>query len=172
MFWLGKSTTFKNGEKVGISPIEYIILAHLRRRELINAGKHIGQYGKELMSELNKLFHGSWEAQSGTIYPILNKLEKSKKYLGGVKEDTGLGPKKKVYRLTEEGRDIIDRIVKENFQSDEFFIQRYLELLETFKDEFEREDEEPETLSCLKCGLSLNGAEKFCPECGLQIPRD
>jgi rubrerythrin len=93
--------------------------------------------------------------------------------LRGVKEATGLGPKKKVYRLTKDGRNLIDKIVKENFESDEFFIQKYLELLDTFKEEFEkaREEEEEEelTLCCSSCGYNLSGAEKFCPQCGYSI---
>ena len=85
MFWLGKSINLNDGEKIGVSPIEYIILAHLRRRELLNDGIPVGQYGNELIKELNSIFQGSWRAQSGTVYPMLSKLVSKKNFLPGKK---------------------------------------------------------------------------------------
>jgi len=171
MFWLGKSINLNDGEKIGVSPIEYIILAHLRRRELLNDGIPVGQYGNELIKELNSIFQGSWRAQSGTVYPMLSKLVTKKNLLIGEKKETGLGPKKKVYKLNQNGRDLIDAIVRANFKSDELFITKYLELLEPFKEKFESEEQEEfeENAVCSSCGYLFTGIEKFCPQCGSKL---
>lgn len=175
MFWLGKSINLNDGEgKIGVSPIEYIILAHLRRRELNNKDKDepLGQYGNELIKDLNSIFKGSWRAQSGTIYPMLSKLVTKKNLLISEKKKTELGPRKKVYTLNDNGRDLIDSIVRENFKSDEFFIEKYLELLEPFKEKFENEEQEQieDSTVCSSCGnRELTGIEKFCPECGTKL---
>jgi DNA-binding PadR family transcriptional regulator len=173
MFWLGKSINLNDGEtKIGVSPIEYIILAHLRRRELLNDGIPVGQYGNELIKELNEIFKGSWRAQSGTIYPMLSKLVSKKNFLTSEKQKTELGPRKKIYKLNQSGRTLIDSIVRENFKSDEFFIEKYLELLKPFKEKFENEEleEEPEENTvCSSCGYFFTGVEKFCPQCGNKL---
>ena len=87
------------------------------------------------------------------------------------KQKTGLGPRKKVYTLNQNGRDLIDAIVRANFKSDEFFISKYLELLEPFKEKFENEDQEEfeENAVCSSCGYLFTGIEKFCPECGSKL---
>ncbi len=175
MFWLGKSINLNDGEgKIGVSPIEYIILAHLRRRELNNDGVPVGQYGNELIKELNSIFKGSWRAQSGTVYPMLSKLVTKKNFLISEKLKTELGPRKKVYKLSDDGRNLIDSIVRENFKSDEFFIEKYLELLEPFKEKFENEEYEKieDSTVCSSCGYIFTGIEKFCPECGTKLTLD
>jgi len=135
MFWLGKSlqsdSKLKDEEKQGLSPIEYIIIAHLRSRELRNQGD-VGQYGYELIQELNKIFSGSWEAKSGTIYPILTKLDHDKALLESEEMKSPLGPVKKIYKLTSKGRSLIDAIVQEKLGSDIEFILKYIELLAPF----------------------------------------
>ena len=89
MFWLGKSIKIdppkgsdkekkKKKDKINLSPLEVLILAQLRSREIRNNGDPVGQYGYEMITDLNKLFAGSWEAKSGTIYPILSKLKSNK----------------------------------------------------------------------------------------------
>jgi DNA-binding PadR family transcriptional regulator len=133
MFWLGKSiqSESKDEEKQGLSPIEYIILAHLRSRELRNQGT-VGQYGYELIQELNKIFSGSWEAKSGTIYPILTKLDHEKELLASEELKSPLGPIKKIYKLTPNGSELIDTIVREKLSKDIDFILQYIELLAPF----------------------------------------
>jgi len=147
MFWLGKSVKVpSNGsdkriEKVSLSPLEVLILAQLRSRELRNKGE-IGQYGYEMIQQLNELFAGTWEAKSGTIYPILSKLEGKKKLILGKREKSPLGPVKKVYVLESLGRRSIDAIIHANFQGDLEFISHYIDLLTPFLT-----DHETETLS-------------------------
>ncbi len=138
MFWLGKSisTGVKTDDKkkihLKLSPLEVLILAQLRSREIRNNGESVGQYGYEMIQELNKLFAGSWEAKSGTIYPILSKLEAKKSMIKGERKKSPLGPVKKVYILEKMGREGIDSIIKENFQGDIEFIMNYMNLLAPF----------------------------------------
>ncbi len=137
MFWLGKSIPVKSPKKgkkanINLSPIEFLIMAHLRYREIRNDGEPIGQYGYEMIKDLDRLFAGSWEAKSGTIYPILSKLESNKEFLTGERKKSPLGPVKKVYKLTEDGRGIIDEILTQNIETDVEFIQRYLEIMSIF----------------------------------------
>ncbi|MBN2156712.1 MAG: helix-turn-helix transcriptional regulator [Candidatus Lokiarchaeota archaeon] len=107
-------------------------MVHLRYREIRSGGEPVGQYGYEMIKDLDKLFAGSWEAKSGTIYPILSKLETNKKLLTGERKKSPLGPVKKVYSLTENGRIVIDEILSHNLEMDVEFIQRYLELMSIF----------------------------------------
>ena len=175
MFWLGKSITPRiSKEKIKLSPLEYIILAHLRSRELKNLEKKpVGQYGYELMKELNILFEGSWEAKSGTIYPLLSKLENTKGVLIGQKKKSPLGPKKKVYILSDEGRKLIDQIIIENYDNDLAFIKNYAGLLGVFKKTYEEDADalalEDPIPNCLNCGAELQPEAKFCFKCGKSI---
>ena len=137
MFTIGK--TVKLGQllndnsldDITLSTIEILILAHLRVRELRNE-EEVGQYGYEMMNDLNQLFEDSWEAKSGTIYPLLSKLEANKKILTHERKRSPLGPVKKVYYLTDVGRLIIDTIMKESLESDIDFILKYFNLLSPF----------------------------------------
>lgn len=174
MFWLGKTISPKRGPKISVSPIEYIILLHLRRRELLNKNK-LGQYGKELIDELNSLFAGSWEAKSGTIYPILSKLDREKDLLISEKKKSPLGPRKKVYTLTDKGRELIDDLMRQHLHSDIEFMENYSKLLVPFQEMIEQEKELIEeaviddTLAnvvCVKCGKEIPYNAKFCPACG------
>jgi DNA-binding PadR family transcriptional regulator len=141
MFWLGKSITAekkKGGKKTieaSLSPIEVLILAQLRSRQLRNNDQDVGQYGYEMIKELNDIFAGSWEAKSGTIYPILSKLQSKKGMLESYRMKSELGPVKNVYNLTEKGRSTIDQIIEQNFETDVNFILNYVDLLTPFLDE-------------------------------------
>ncbi len=137
MFWLGKSITTgikgeKKKESVNLSPLEVLILAQLRSRELRNKGEPVGQYGYEMIQQLNILFAGSWEAKSGTIYPILSKLEGKKHMIKGSRKKSPLGPVKKVYILEDLGRRSIDSIIRNNFKGDIDFVLQYINLLAPF----------------------------------------
>lgn len=112
------------------------------------------------------MFSGSWEAQSGTIYPILSKLESQKKMLIGEDKKTELGPVKKVYTLTEKGRVIIDQIIKQNYESDLKFIDEYQKLIKTFVEYFEKN---PEDNSCPQCKTIAPKDALFCPKCGHKL---
>ena len=137
MFAIGKTVNLgelledKNLSEITLSTIELLIIAHLRVRELRNESE-IGQYGYDMMNDLNSLFGESWEAKSGTIYPLLSKLESNKNILTHERNRSPLGPVKKVYYLTESGRKIIDLVMKESLESDIDFILKYFNLLAPF----------------------------------------
>ena len=135
---MGKSVSIpgskgeKQKKKINLSPIEVLILTQLRSRELRNNGEPVGQYGYEMIQQLNDLFAGSWKAKSGTIYPILSKLEGNKKLITGERKQSPLGPVKRVYILEDLGRECIDYIIYERFEGDIEFVMRYLNLLTPF----------------------------------------
>ncbi|MHA1647225.1 MAG: PadR family transcriptional regulator [Promethearchaeota archaeon] len=135
---MGKSVSIpgskgeKQKKKINLSPIEVLILTQLRSRELRNNGEPVGQYGYEMIQQLNELFAGSWKAKSGTIYPILSKLEGGKKLITGERKQSPLGPVKRVYTLEDLGRECIDHIIYERFEGDIEFVMRYLNLLTPF----------------------------------------
>lgn len=117
---------------VSVSPVEFLILLHLRSRELRRGEDDIGQYGYEMLGELTQLFAGNWEAKSGTIYPILSKMNSANDrpaLLASESKKSPLGPVKKVYVLTPAGRQVVDSLVLEYFSTDLSFIVQYIDLL-------------------------------------------
>lgn len=60
-------------------------------------------YGYEIIKELEKKFSGYWKPKTGTIYPALEKLEKSKSVTSKV-EFMDKTPDRKHYAITEKGQ--------------------------------------------------------------------
>ncbi len=123
-------------KKKKLTPLEFTIL------ELIIKYPN-GISGYDLMDALNKHFAGTWEAQSGTIYPLLSKL-KSNGFLKGKNVKSPIGPVKKVYSLTEIGKMIIETKVNLKCIEQLKFIENFtIELLsiylKTIKDEEKQE---------------------------------
>lgn len=58
-------------------------------------------YGYEILSVLTR--HGFTDLQEGTLYPILTRLDK-KGYLTCRRDKSPLGPIRKYFSITEEGR--------------------------------------------------------------------
>lgn len=58
-------------------------------------------YGYEIVSRLQE--YGFSDAKEGTLYPLLLRLEK-KKLIKGTFKESPLGPKRKYYALTDEGK--------------------------------------------------------------------
>lgn len=67
-------------------------------------------YGYELSEKLHNL--GLDAVSEGTIYPILLRLQKNN-YIYSEKRASDLGPKRKYYFITEEGRHALDSMVEE-----------------------------------------------------------
>lgn len=177
MFGLGKRVKSKLNPKISVSPIEYAIMAHLRRREILKK-EQLGQYGNELIKELNKLFEGTWIAQSGTIYPILTKMDdpSDKDLLQSENKKTELGPVKKIYRLTDNGRMVIDQLLFENYRTELEFMERYKEFLKPIEQFFKVN--KPQIISstedakiCPNCGEILEKRARFCSICGEKIEK-
>lgn len=83
--------------------IEMLILRLLAEREM---------YGYELVSALEARSGGRLEVKDGTLYPVLYRLEEA----GRVEtrwETPERGVPRKYYRLTDEGRTALERLVAE-----------------------------------------------------------
>lgn len=61
-------------------------------------------YGYEIVTKLQE--YGFSDAKEGTLYPLLLRLEK-KQLIQGVFKESPLGPKRKYYHLTDEGKEYV-----------------------------------------------------------------
>lgn len=61
-------------------------------------------YGYEIVTQLQK--QGFTDAKEGTLYPLLLRMEK-KNLITATFKPSPLGPKRKYYHLTEEGKEYI-----------------------------------------------------------------
>lgn len=118
-----------------LTPLEFTILEHV-----IKYPKGIPGY--DLKGVLNKHFAGTWEAQSGTIYPLLSKL-KYKGFLATKTVKSPIGPLKIVYTLTDIGKTIIKTKINSNFIEQIKFIGNFIvELLNIYIDTIPEEEKE------------------------------
>jgi len=112
-----KKGIFDNLKKNKLTPLEFTIIESIFNNQQIS--------GYDLIRILNEHFAGTWEAQSGTIYPILSKLKRD----GFLKIKTvksPIGPLKKVYSLTEAGNELLKVKVNKNFLDQVKFIENFL----------------------------------------------
>ena len=82
-------------------------------------------YGYEIIRELEKRFSGYWKPKAGTIYPALEKLEKSHMLTSRV-EFREEAPDRKHYALTDAGRN--------ELASTMAYWTRMTEILETYRE--------------------------------------
>lgn len=61
-------------------------------------------YGYEIVDQMQS--YGFEEMKEGTLYPLLLRLEK-KNYITATFQESPMGPKRKYYHLTEEGREYV-----------------------------------------------------------------
>ncbi len=170
-----KKNIMQTIKKDKLTPLEFTILETI-------FNKPQGLYGYDLIDALNTNFAGTWEAKSGTVYPILSKLKRDG-FLSSKTVKSPIGPIKKVYTLTEAGNEIIKRKVSINFLDQVKFLENFLiELLKiylnTIPDEEKKQKSEElfdlieETFSNVKKSL-FQGKEfkKECPSCNTIISR-
>ncbi|MFX1590475.1 MAG: helix-turn-helix transcriptional regulator [Promethearchaeota archaeon] len=182
-----KQGILENIKRNKITPLEFTII------ETIFNSKELSGY--DLILNLNRHFAGTWEAQSGTIYPILSKLTKEN-FLKFRPVKSPIGPIRKVYSLTEAGEHILKVKVNKNFEDQLRFIENFLvELSSIYIQSFPKNEENqrmeevknslkeiienaekkiPPTLDfktrCSKCGAEINRqASLYCPICGSPI---
>ncbi len=67
-------------------------------------------YGYDLMSKLNNFGIGEEDINISTLYRSLKRLENSS-YIKSNWEESGIGPNKKIYNITEEGIKELDNIM-------------------------------------------------------------
>ncbi len=82
-------------------------------------------YGYEIIRELEKRFSGYWKPKAGTIYPALEKLEKSRMLTSRV-EFRETAPDRRHYALTEAGRNELSTTMA--------YWTRMTEILETYRE--------------------------------------
>jgi len=170
-----KEGIFDNLKKSKLTPLEFTIIESIFNNQQIS--------GYDLIRILNEHFAGTWEAQSGTIYPILSKLKRD----GFLKIKTvksPIGPLKKVYSLTEAGEEILKVKVNKNFLDQVKFIENFLiELASIYIHSFPKEEKDKtikEVQQLLKESInhinstiptSVNFKVK-CSHCGAELNRD
>ncbi len=174
---------FQGIKKYKLTPLEFTIL------ETIFNCKELAGY--DLILNLNKHFAGTWEAQSGTIYPLLSKLKRDG-FLDSRPVRSPIGPIRKVYSLTEAGEHILKTKVNKNFEDQLKFMGNFLiELSSIYIQSYPPEEKEkkiievqnlikktletvvdsiPSTLKykrkCEKCGSEIERIASFCSFCG------
>ena len=101
-----------------LSPIEMLVLGTLKEKAL---------FGNEIMDKLKDQFkETSFVPQSGTIYPLLERLE-NKNILKAVNIKVGKKVRKK-YELTKEGMDMILDILKnKEFEREIAFSNKFVD---------------------------------------------
>lgn len=181
-----KEKIFDSLHKNKLTPLEFTII------ETIFNSKQLSGY--DLIINLNKNFAGTWEAQSGTIYPILRNLEKDG-FLKARKVKSLIGPLRKVYSLTEAGEQILKHKVSKNYIDQLKFVENFLvELSSIYIHSFPKSDKEikiqeikeflkgtfenvmkmiPPTLEfktkCQECGSEISREANNCPKCGAPL---
>ncbi|MFW9971982.1 MAG: helix-turn-helix transcriptional regulator [Candidatus Odinarchaeota archaeon] len=181
-----KEEILNNLHKNKLTPLEFTII------ETIFNSRQLSGY--DLIKNLNRSFAGTWEAQSGTIYPILRKLEKDG-FLKAEKVKSPIGPLRKVYSLTKAGEELLKYKVNKNYFEQLKFIENFLVELSSifvrsFPDENEKQKLEeikqalnetfknvmqniPPTLEfktmCNNCGSEIGREVAFCPNCGASL---
>ncbi|MBD3211718.1 MAG: zinc-ribbon domain-containing protein [Candidatus Lokiarchaeota archaeon] len=165
---------FDKIKKKKLTPLEFTILEAVFNLKTIS--------GYDLINILNEQFAKTWEASSGTVYPILSKLEKNG-YLESKKVKSPIGPLKNVYSLSEAGKQIIKMKVSDNFHDQLKYIENFLtELSIIYINSFpnaEREEKTEQIKSLLNNMFSniMNRIPtnikfpRFCPECGSKIEK-
>ena len=178
-----KDELFNSIKKSRLTPLEFTII------ESIFNSKQLSGY--DLIKNLNRHFAGTWEAQSGTVYPILSKLEKDG-FLKAQRVKSPIGPLRKVYSLTEVGEELLKHKVNKNYLDQLKFIENFLvELSSIYIHSFPQEKREEKieeirealkaTLKnimdilpfaiefktmCIKCGSEIDRDVTYCPKCG------
>ncbi len=171
-----KTKIFEGIKKSKLTPLEFTIL------ENIFNSQEKGLYGYDLIDSLNQHFAGTWEARSGTIYPILSKLKRDG-FLDRKMVKSPLGPIQKVYALTEAGERIIKRKVNKNFLDQIAFMRNFILELTTIylktipEDQLEDKkaqvyEELDKAFEMIKNTVSKNGGYKVeCPSCNEEMDR-
>ncbi|MFX1411004.1 MAG: helix-turn-helix transcriptional regulator [Promethearchaeota archaeon] len=181
-----KEGLFDKLKKDKLTPLEFTII------ETIFNSRELSGY--DLINNLNRQFAGTWEAQSGTIYPILRKLEWNG-FLEARKIKSPIGPLRKVYSLTEAGEELLKFKVNKNYLDQLKFTENFLvELSSIYIHSFPEEEKEeaikdiknvlkdtfenvmkniPPTLEfkakCQGCGSEISREAKYCPSCGASL---
>ncbi len=181
-----KKEILENLQKNKLTPLEFTIIETIFNSNQLS--------GYDLIKNLNRHFAGTWEAQSGTIYPILRKLEKDG-FLKAKKVKSPIGPLRKVYSLTEVGDELLKFKVNKNYYDQLKFVENFLvELSSIFVRSFPFKEQSqkiaeiqnalnetlinvmqniPPTLefntTCKNCRAEIGREVAYCPQCGKSL---
>ena len=181
-----KKEIFKKIKKNKLTPLEFTTIEVIFNSSALS--------GYDIIQTLNKHFAGTWKARSGTVYPILSKLERNG-FLNSKMFKTPIGPIRKVYTLTDAGEEILKVKVNKNFFDQLKFLENFIielssiyvksypkqemssvieEVLATLNESFERiKGSIPSTLrfkaKCTNCGIEIGRKVAYCPFCGTQL---
>jgi DNA-binding PadR family transcriptional regulator len=112
MVWFGKGVTDTSHGR--ISPVQFMILLMAERKK--------EAYGYELLQELSEIFNGIWKPKSGTVYPALNSLEE-RGFLTSEKVEQEDRPDKRIYKITEKGREVLGELIDSFEEEVEFGVE-------------------------------------------------
>ena len=119
MFFMGKKLKAP-GMDIKLSPLEFMILLKVYESD------PVGISGYDLIADLTSTFAGMWVAQSGTIYPLLSRMQ-DKRLLSVSNVKSEIGPAKKVFKLTPLAYEIIEPMILDNFEPELQFFGNYLD---------------------------------------------
>jgi PadR family transcriptional regulator PadR len=181
-----KREIFKKIKKNKLTPLEFTTIEVIFNSNALS--------GYDIIQTLNKHFAGTWKAKSGTVYPMLSKLERNG-FLKSKTVKSPIGPIRKVYTLTDAGEEILKVKVNKNFIDQLKFLENFIielasiyvksydikvrkkiidEVQTTLNESFERiKNNIPSTLQfktrCTKCGNEIGRKVAYCPFCGTQL---
>ena len=181
-----KQEIFKKIKKNKLTPLEFTTIEVIFNSNALS--------GYDIIQTLNKHFAGTWKARSGTIYPILSKLERNG-FLNSKMFKTPIGPIRKVYTLTDAGEELLKLKVNKNYADQLKFLENFIielssiyvksypkevrkeiidEVQTTLNESFERiKASIPSTLrfkaKCTSCGIEIGRKVAYCPFCGTQL---
>lgn len=71
--------------------------------------EHHDRYGLEILEEVQRVTGGAFSFKEGSLYPALQRLEKLRAIEGRWESSDRGGAARKYYRLTDDGRDLLQR---------------------------------------------------------------
>ena len=104
--------------------LELAILGLLKERPM---------HGYQLSRELGESLGGFWRVSYGSLYPTLRRLEKHHEVEAVVSEETTVGRRKQVYRITEVGEQAFLRLLQETPHDNQTEDQRFRVRLAFFR---------------------------------------
>jgi PadR family transcriptional regulator PadR len=181
-----KQEIFKKIKKNKLTPLEFTIIEVIFNSNALS--------GYDIIQTLNKHFAGTWKARSGTVYPILSKLERNG-FLNSKMVKSPIGPIRKIYSLTDAGEELLKLKVNKNYADQLKFLENFIielssiyvksypkevrkeiidEVQTTLNEAFERiKGSIPSTLrfkaKCRSCGIEIGRKVAYCPFCGTQL---
>ncbi len=181
-----KQEIFKKIKKNKLTPLEFTIIEVIFNSNALS--------GYDIIQTLNKHFAGTWKARSGTVYPIVSKLERNG-FLNSKMVKSPIGPIRKIYTLTDAGEELLKLKVNKNYADQLKFLENFIielssiyvksypkevrkeiidEVQTTLNEAFERiKGSIPSTLrfkaKCTSCGIEIGRKVAYCPFCGTQL---